>query len=181
MPTQYVNKATLNGTSTVYWTTTGAPDTTGAQSGYIIANLTNIGVDYTTSVSVTTVGSGGTTVLVPTRYTPTDSSTIINWKFDETTSPYLNSGSGTALPLTTFSGTQYKLYINGIITETYAGGPWTAPAWTTAGSGTRKFGIMGNANSASAAFIGQISRVRMSNIARSQAYCLSVYKKAFLY
>jgi len=80
-----------------------------------------------------------------------------------------------------FSGTQYKLYINGIITETYAGGPWTAPAWTTAGSGTRKFGIFGSANSPSQTFIGQISRVRMSNIARSQAYCLSVYKKAFLY
>jgi len=53
MPTQYVNKATLNGTSTVYWTTTGAPDTTGAQSGYSPGNLTNIGVDYTTSVSAT--------------------------------------------------------------------------------------------------------------------------------
>ena len=93
MPTQYVNKATLNGTSTVYWTTTGAADTTGAQSGHNIANLTNIGVDYTTSVSATTVGSGGTSLLVPVRYTPIDSSTFINWKLNETGTPWVNSGT----------------------------------------------------------------------------------------
>jgi len=56
MPTQYVNKATLNGTTTVYWTTTGAADPTGAQSGYNPVNLTNIGVDYTTEVFTTTTG-----------------------------------------------------------------------------------------------------------------------------
>lgn len=56
MPIQYVNKATLNGTTTVYWTTTGSPDGTGAQSGYNPANLTNIGVDYTTTVSSTSTG-----------------------------------------------------------------------------------------------------------------------------
>lgn len=39
------------------------------------------------------------------RYTPTDSNTIINWKLDETASPYANSGSGSALNLTTFTGT----------------------------------------------------------------------------
>src|SRR5579885_737701 len=56
MTTQYVNKATLNGTSTVYWVTSGAPDSTGAQSGYNPVNLTNIAVDYTTNVGVTTTG-----------------------------------------------------------------------------------------------------------------------------
>lgn len=56
MVTQYVNKATLNGTSTVYWVTSGTPDSTGAQSGYNPANLTNIAVDYTTNVGTTTTG-----------------------------------------------------------------------------------------------------------------------------
>jgi hypothetical protein len=41
----------------------------------------------------------------PSRYTPTDSNTIINWKLDETSSPYANSGAGSALNLTTFIGT----------------------------------------------------------------------------
>jgi hypothetical protein len=57
MTTQYINKATLNGTTTVYWTTTGAPDLTGASSGYNPVNLTNIGVDYTASY-ISSVSSG---------------------------------------------------------------------------------------------------------------------------
>jgi hypothetical protein len=49
-------KATLNGTSTVYWVVTGTPDYTGAYSGYNPANLTGIVVDYTSSLPATTVG-----------------------------------------------------------------------------------------------------------------------------
>lgn len=103
MPTQYVMKAThINSAplGTVFWVVTGAPDNTGVQSGYNPADLTSIGVDYTTTVSATTVGAGGTTLLVPVRYTPLDSSTIINWKLDETAAPLLNSGNGGTLNLT---------------------------------------------------------------------------------
>jgi hypothetical protein len=53
MATQYVNKATLNGTTTIYWVTTGAADNVGTYSGYNPANLTNIGVDYTTELPAT--------------------------------------------------------------------------------------------------------------------------------
>lgn len=42
---------------------------------------------------------------VSSRYTPIDNNTIINWKFDESAAPYVNSGNGSALSLTTFSGT----------------------------------------------------------------------------
>lgn len=48
---------------------------------------------------------GGAWYAINSRYTPTDSNTIINWKFDESGSPYSNSGSGSALNLTTFTGT----------------------------------------------------------------------------
>jgi hypothetical protein len=43
--------------------------------------------------------------VIPSRYTATDSDTIINWKFDESGVPYTNSGSGSALNLTTSTGT----------------------------------------------------------------------------
>jgi len=81
MPTQYVNKATLNGTTTVYWTTTGAADGTGAQSGYNPANLTNIGVDYTTVVETTTTGgntlsNGGWTTALDLDFTAQPSQTL---------------------------------------------------------------------------------------------------------
>jgi hypothetical protein len=42
---------------------------------------------------------------VNSRYTPTDVNTITNWKFNEAGPPYVNSGTGSALSLTTFSGT----------------------------------------------------------------------------
>lgn len=43
------------------------------------------------------------------RYTPIDSNTIINWKFDETSGPYVNSGVGSTLSLTNFIGTSYSV------------------------------------------------------------------------
>jgi hypothetical protein len=80
----------------------------------------------------------------------------------------------------TFDGATYKLFINGITVKTFAGS-WTAPDWTTAGSATRRFGIFGNADSASGKLSGALSRVRMSNIARSQTYFYDVYRRAMLY
>ncbi len=81
MPTQYVNKATLNGTSTVYWVTSGAADTTGAQSGYNIASLTNITVDYTTNVATTSTGgntlsNGGWTTALDFDFTAQTTQTL---------------------------------------------------------------------------------------------------------
>jgi len=93
MPTQYVNKATLNGTSTVYWVTTGAPDTTGAQSGYNPLNLTNIAVDYTTSINTATTGAVVTPSAIALRV-PTDGYDQMVWTFDESTAPFANSGYG---------------------------------------------------------------------------------------
>lgn len=118
MPTQYVMKAThINSAplGQVQWVVTGAPDNTGTLSGYNPVDLTNIAVDYTTTVSASTSGSGGTSVLVPTRLTPTDSSTLINWTLNETVGSYLNSGVGSALSLTTFTGTPRS--ITGLFSE----------------------------------------------------------------
>lgn len=60
MTTQYVNKATYNGTTTVYWVTSGAADSTGVYSGYNTSLLTSIAVDYT--YTGTTAGTSATTV-----------------------------------------------------------------------------------------------------------------------
>ena len=95
MTTQYINKATLNGTTTVYWVTSGAPDTTGSQSGYNIANLTNIAVDYTTSTSATSTGGTIVANSVGTRY-PTDSNDVLVWTLDEVSS-FANTGSATGV------------------------------------------------------------------------------------
>lgn len=103
MTTQYVNKATLNGTSTVYWVTSGAPDTTGAQSGYNIANLTNIAVDYSTNLSTTSTGGTIVANTIGTRY-PIDSNDVLVWTLDEASS-FANSGSATGISNLSILGT----------------------------------------------------------------------------
>lgn len=57
MTTQYAMTAIYNGTTRIYWVVTGAPDTTGTQSGYPTGLLTSIVTDYTTSSSVTSSGN----------------------------------------------------------------------------------------------------------------------------
>jgi len=64
--------------------------------------------DGTASTGIYT-RQGGAWYSINSRYTPTDSNTIINWKFDETAAPYVNSGSGSSLSLTTFTGTPVSI------------------------------------------------------------------------
>lgn len=56
MTTQYAMTAIYNSTTRIYWVVTGAPDNTGAQSGYPTNLLTSIATDYTTSSTVTSSG-----------------------------------------------------------------------------------------------------------------------------
>lgn len=57
MTTQYAMTAIYNGTTRINWVVTGAPDLTGAQSGYPTGLLTSIATDYTTTSAVTAAGN----------------------------------------------------------------------------------------------------------------------------
>lgn len=103
MVTQYVNKATLNGTSTVYWVTSGAPDSTGAQSGYNPANLTNIAVDYTTTSSTTNTGGTVNPSAVGVRIPP-DGYDVLVWTLSENSS-FANTGSASGISNLSVLGT----------------------------------------------------------------------------
>jgi len=139
MTIQYVNKATLNGTSTVYWVTSGAADTTGAQSGYNIANLTNIAVDYTTNIATTNIGGTVNPSAVGGRIPP-DANDIAVWTLQEASGNFLNSGSGGADPLQDIGATPVIRQASGLVLP-YAVGlgmvaPFTTTLSTTTGSGT---------------------------------------------
>jgi hypothetical protein len=78
----------------------------------------------------------------------------------------------------TWGGANYNFYVNGALMTTAAGS--SAPGWATQGSANRRFGVFGNADATGNPLRGWLSRVRMSNIARSAAYIETVYKKAML-
>jgi hypothetical protein len=86
-------KATLNGTSTIYWVASNTPDFTGSQSGYNVANLSNIAIDYSTTSNTTNTGGTVNPSAVGVRIAP-DIYDAMVWTFDENTAPFSNYGNG---------------------------------------------------------------------------------------
>jgi hypothetical protein len=76
----------------------------------------------------------------------------------------------------TYDGSNVYLYVNGDVVATHTN--TGSITWTT--GTTPKFWVAGTQNSAGQ-FIGHVSRVRMSNIARSQSYIKSVVRKAMVW
>lgn len=81
----------------------------------------------------------------------------------------------------TFDGSVVRFYVDGNKLYTSAGGK-TAPSWTTNGaSGNNYFGIFGTSSTINLCCIGLVTRVRMSNVARSDGYIQGVWTKAMYY